>query len=55
MLREAELRGGARLGPLGGLLVGGVIVGLMLRDPNCYLNAAPGWKPSLGSTPGGST
>ena len=52
-LREADkFHDGARLGPVGGLLVGGVIVGLMQRDPNCYLNAAPGWKPSLGSTPG---
>jgi hypothetical protein len=52
-LREADkFNGGTRLGPVGGLLVGGVIVGLMQRDPNCYLNAAPGWKPSLGATPG---
>jgi hypothetical protein len=52
-LREADkFNHGVRLGPVGGLLVGGVIVGLMQRDPNCYLNAAPGWKPSLGATPG---
>ena len=53
VLREAELLGaGKRLGPLGGLLVGGTLIGLLLADPNCYLNAAPGWKPNLGSTPG---
>ena len=50
--RGRQFNDGARLGPVGGLLVGGVIVGLMQRDPNCYLNAAPGWRPSLGSTPG---
>jgi hypothetical protein len=32
--------------------VGGVIVGLMKADRDCYLNAAPGWKPNLGATPG---
>ncbi len=53
VLREAEVMGGGKnLGPLGGLLVGGVIVGLMLADPNCFLNAAPGWKPTLGKTAG---
>lgn len=53
VLREAELLGaGKRLGPLGGLLVGGTLTGLLLADSNCYLNAAPGWKPTLGSTPG---
>ena len=53
VLREADRLGnGTRLGPLGGLIVGGVIVGLMQRDPNAYLNAAPGWKPTLGAGPG---
>jgi hypothetical protein len=53
VLREAELTtDGTRLGPLGGSIVGGVIVGLLRADPSCYLNAAPGWKPTLGSTPG---
>ncbi|MDA0174169.1 hypothetical protein OJ998_34025 [Solirubrobacter taibaiensis] len=53
VLREAELLGaGKRLGPLGGLLVGGTLIGLLLADPSGYLNAAPGWKPTLGSTPG---
>jgi hypothetical protein len=53
VLREADrVNNGTRLGPLGGLLVGGTIVGLMQLDPNCYLNAAPGFKPSLGAVPG---
>ena len=52
VLKEAELGGGTRLGPLGSLLVGGVIVGLMLADPNAYLNAAPGWRPTLGKRRG---
>ena len=53
-LREADVfNNGTRLGPVGGLLVGGVIVGLLQRDPNSYLNAADrGWKPSLGAVPG---
>ncbi len=53
VLREAALtQDGTRLGPLGGAIVGGVIVGLLRADPNCYLNAAPGWTPTLGATPG---
>ena len=24
----------------------------MLADQNCFLNAAPGWKPTLGKTAG---
>ena len=55
VLRPARGRhghNGTRLGPLGGLIVGGVIVGLMQRDPNAYINAAPGWKPTLGAVPG---
>jgi hypothetical protein len=52
VLKEAELGGGAKLGPLGAAIVGGVIVGLLRADPHCYLNAAPGWKPSLGPTAG---
>jgi hypothetical protein len=52
VLKEAELGGGTRLGPLGSLLVGGVIAGLMHADPNAYLNAAPGWKPTLGRRAG---
>jgi hypothetical protein len=56
VLREADLTtGGTRLGPVGGLLVGGVIVALLQRDPNCYLNAAPGWTPTLGSGSFGMT
>ena len=55
VLKEAELGEGTRLGPLGGLLVGGVIVGSMLADPNAYLNAAPGWRPTLGKRRGAFT
>jgi hypothetical protein len=53
VLKEAELTtGGAHLGELGGMIVGGVIVGLLRADRDCYLSAAPGWKPTLGATPG---
>jgi hypothetical protein len=34
------------------VLVGGVILGLLLADPNAYPNAAPGWRPTLGRTRG---
>jgi hypothetical protein len=40
--------GGTRLSPLGSVLVGGVIVGVMLAYPV----AAPGWKPTLGTRRG---
>ncbi len=36
--RAARARGARRSGPFG--------------DPILYLNAAPGWKPNLGATPG---
>jgi hypothetical protein len=53
VLKEAELTaGGAHLGPLGSQLVGGVIVGLMRADDSSYLNAARGWKPTLGKRAG---
>ena len=50
--RRRRSAAATRLGPLGSVLVGGVILGLMLADPNAYLNAAPGWRPTLGRTRG---
>jgi hypothetical protein len=48
VLKEAELvEDGLRLGPVGGRLVGEVIVGLLQCDPASYLNYDPGWRPSL--------
>jgi hypothetical protein len=49
VLKEAELRAAAaRLGPVGGRIVGEVIIGLLQTDPGSYLVAEPTWKPTLG-------
>lgn len=48
ILKEAELVGaGQHLGPVGGRIVGEVIIGLMQADRDSYLSFAPGWVPSL--------
>jgi hypothetical protein len=48
VLKEAEvLEDGLRLGPVGGRIVGEVIVGLLQTDPASYLSVAPGWRPTL--------
>lgn len=39
--------GGLRLGPVGGRIVGEVILGLLKADPTSYLGAQPGWRPTL--------
>ena len=47
-LHEADvLEGGAHLGPVGGTIVGEVIVGLLQLDSRSYLSDDPGWKPTL--------
>jgi hypothetical protein len=38
---------GLRLGPLGGRIVGEVILGLLRADPTSYLVAEPRWRPTL--------
>lgn len=43
---------GNHLGRAGGRIVAEVLVGLLLGDPESYLNATPEWKPDLGPTPG---
>ncbi|HLL67985.1 MAG TPA: heme peroxidase family protein [Micromonosporaceae bacterium] len=54
VLAEAEmLANGLTLGPVGGRIVGEVFLGLLQLDPNSYLAAQPGWRPTLPSrTPG---
>lgn len=48
ILKEAEMRGGGdQLGPVGGLIVGEVLVGLMDHDPLSYRVAEKSWKPTL--------
>ena len=54
VLKEAELRaGGLHLGPVGGRIVGEVLIGLLQSDPGSYLVAKPKWQPTLGSARGG--
>jgi Animal haem peroxidase len=53
VLREAEvIEDGLHLGPVGGRIVGEVILGLLEADPGSYLVDEPRWRPTLGS--GGS-
>lgn len=53
VLREAELIGGGEiLGPVGGRIVGEVIIGLLQADRDSYLSAAPHWMPTLPTTTG---
>jgi hypothetical protein len=58
VLREAELAGGNRLGPLGSLIVAETLIGLLVQDPNSVWHA-PGsgpngrWHPDDGVKPAG--
>ena len=53
ILREAELlEGGHRLGPVGGRIVGEVILGLLETDPTSFLAVDPGWQPTIPSGAG---
>lgn len=48
ILREADIRqAGERLGPVGGRIVGEVLMTLIDRDPGSFRAAAPGWTPTL--------
>jgi hypothetical protein len=48
VLKEAEaLRDGQRLGPVGGRIVGEVLLGIIEADPESFLAVDPGWRPSL--------
>jgi hypothetical protein len=48
ILKEAEvMEKGSRLGPVGGRIVGEVIIGLLQLDRNSFLADQPGWKPVL--------
>jgi hypothetical protein len=52
-LKEAEeLEGGQHLGPVGGRLVGEVIVGLLRNHAGSYLSSDPDWTPTLPSSSG---
>ena len=48
VLAEAELvENGLHLGPVGGTIVGEVILGLLQTDPASYLVQQPSWTPTL--------
>jgi hypothetical protein len=44
LLKEAELGGGQKLGPVGGRIVADVILGILAADPESYFNT-PGFTP----------
>lgn len=47
ILRESHARtGGERLGPVGGRIVGDVLIGLLDRDPLSYRHGDPAWRPA---------
>ena len=41
------MEGGRQLGPVGGRIVGEVIIGLLELDRDSYLWAYPRWRPTL--------
>ena len=48
ILKEAEvLHDGDRLGPVGGRIVGEVLVGIIDADPESFRSVDPGWSPTL--------
>lgn len=57
VLKEAETRtGGEHLGPVGGRIVGEVLLGLIDRDPASFRSVDPTWRPTLpAATPGSFT
>ncbi|RFU19424.1 peroxidase family protein [Geodermatophilus marinus] len=48
VLKEAELLGGTRLGPVGGTIVAEVVLGLMACDRTSYFTTDPGFSPGPG-------
>lgn len=46
VLKESELLGGQRLGPVGGRIVAEVLLGLLTVDSTSYFNAAIPWAPA---------
>jgi hypothetical protein len=50
LLKEAEAREeGERLGPVGSLIVGEVLLGIVDGDPESFRSADPSWRPTLPS------
>jgi hypothetical protein len=56
VLREAQLAtSGLTLGPVGGRIVGEVILGLLQTDPDSYLSSRRSWRPTLPTRSGAVT
>jgi hypothetical protein len=50
VLREAEvIEDGLHLGPVGGRIVGEVLIGVLQLDPGSFLSVEPDWRPTLPS------
>jgi hypothetical protein len=48
ILKEAEaFCDGERLGPVGGRIVGEVLVGIIDSDPESFRSVEPAWRPTL--------
>ena len=55
ILKEAEvLHAGGQLGPVGGRIVGEVLVGIIDSDPESFRSVDPEWEPTLPGRPAGS-
>ena len=53
ILKEAEvMEHGRQLGPVGGRIVGEVIIGLLQLDRHSFLSVKRGWRPTLPTTSG---
>jgi hypothetical protein len=53
ILKEGHvMEGGEHLGPVGGRIVGEVIIGLLQLDRDSYVWAHPRWRPRLPTTSG---
>jgi Animal haem peroxidase len=56
ILKEAEvMENGVHLGPVGGRIVGEVIIGLLQLDRHSYLSEIPHWRPTLPTMTGKMT
>jgi hypothetical protein len=53
LLKEAELAGGNHLGALGSRIVAETIIGLIVTDPNSFMNQTNPWDPSQAVQPKG--
>jgi hypothetical protein len=54
VLKEAEVReDGERLGPVGALIVGEVLLGIVDGDPESFRSVDPSWRPTLPSVESG--